>query len=240
MKRIRLGRALAVGVATIAILSTLSALSMPVLERRAPLTMIVMWLVLFLMQAGIYEFGHAIRARFGLAVYAGAQAAILFAIALSRPPDNLILVLYMAAVAELVSLAGGGSAWGSVRITLGAVLLLVLASIITSDLYRATTDGLILATTGLIAHAIAGLMRGSFSSPAHAVPVVQSPTGPALSVREVEVLRELVSGARNSEIAVRLGISERTVKAHLGAIYQKLGVETRAAAVAAAARLKIL
>jgi len=40
----------------------------------------------------------------------------------------------------------------------------------------------------------------------------------------------------SKEIAFALGISERTVKAHLGSIYQKLGVDSRAAAIAAAAQ----
>jgi DNA-binding CsgD family transcriptional regulator len=64
--------------------------------------------------------------------------------------------------------------------------------------------------------------------------------GAALSAREVEVLRELVSGARNADISATLRISERTVKAHLGSIYQKLGVASRSAAVAAAVRLKLV
>jgi len=37
------------------------------------------------------------------------------------------------------------------------------------------------------------------------------------------------------EIAFALGISERTIKAHLGSIYQKLGVDSRAAAIVTAA-----
>ena len=50
----------------------------------------------------------------------------------------------------------------------------------------------------------------------------------------LDVLGELVRGARNGEIAASLGISERTVKAHLTHIYQKLGVDSRAGAVATA------
>ena len=237
MKRIGLGRALGAGVATVAILNTLSALSMPVPERKAPLMLIVGWLALFFVHACVYEFGHRIRGRFGLSAYAEAQAAILFAIALSRPPAGLTIVLYMAAVAELVTLAG--SAWGSVWITLGAVLLLVLAEGLTSNLYRATTDGLILAATGLIAHAIAALLPRPLKSPPR-LAAIQAERGPGLSAREVEVLAELVKGARNSDIAAMLGISERTVKAHLGTIYRKLGVASRSAAVAAAVQLKLL
>lgn len=238
MNRLKLSRALATVVVAVAVLNTLSALSMPVPERKAPLLVVVAWLVLLLLHAAVYEFGGRIRSRFDLGVYAGAQAAILFGIALARPPAPLTIVLYMAAVAELVTLAG--SAWGTVRITIGAVVLLVLASLITADLYRATTDGLVLAATGLVAHAIAGLLHRRFIEVPRAVPVVGGTGAPALSAREADVLVALVQGARNSEIAGRLGISERTVKAHLGSIYQKLGVTSRSAAVSAAVRGKLV
>jgi NarL family two-component system response regulator YdfI len=59
---------------------------------------------------------------------------------------------------------------------------------------------------------------------------------PDLTERELEVLRRVAQGERSKEIAVRLGISERTVKAHLAGIYNKLGVDSRAAAIAVAAR----
>lgn len=48
-----------------------------------------------------------------------------------------------------------------------------------------------------------------------------------LSGREAEVAREVAAGRSNKEIAAFLGITERTVKAHLGAIFTKLGVRDR-------------
>ena len=57
-----------------------------------------------------------------------------------------------------------------------------------------------------------------------------------LSDRELEVLRAAARGERNKEIAHALGISERTVKAHLAGAFNKLGVDSRAAAVAIAAQ----
>ena len=48
-----------------------------------------------------------------------------------------------------------------------------------------------------------------------------------LSEREAEVAREVVAGRSNKEIARVLGITERTVKAHLGAVFAKLGVRDR-------------
>ncbi|MBM3125287.1 MAG: response regulator transcription factor [Chloroflexi bacterium] len=55
-----------------------------------------------------------------------------------------------------------------------------------------------------------------------------------LTERELEVLRAAARGERSKEIAIHLGISERTVKAHLDSVYNKLGVDSRAAAVATA------
>jgi DNA-binding NarL/FixJ family response regulator len=48
-----------------------------------------------------------------------------------------------------------------------------------------------------------------------------------LTEREKQVARTLASGASNKEIARALGITERTVKAHVGAIFDKLQVRDR-------------
>lgn len=61
-------------------------------------------------------------------------------------------------------------------------------------------------------------------------------TGLDLTEREKEILKAVAEGQRSKEIAVQLGITERTVKAHLSSIYNKLGVDSRAAAIAAAAQ----
>jgi NarL family two-component system response regulator YdfI len=61
-----------------------------------------------------------------------------------------------------------------------------------------------------------------------------------LTDRELEVLRATALGARNKEIAYKLGISERTVKAHLSSIYIKFKVDSRAAAVAIATQMGLL
>lgn len=61
-----------------------------------------------------------------------------------------------------------------------------------------------------------------------------------LTEREQEVLEAVARGERSKEVAVRLGISERTVKAHLASIYEKLGVDSRAAAIAVAAQKGLL
>lgn len=50
---------------------------------------------------------------------------------------------------------------------------------------------------------------------------------PGLTPREREVLRLVSTGLANKQIARRLGISERTVKAHLTAVFQRIGVADR-------------
>ncbi len=57
-----------------------------------------------------------------------------------------------------------------------------------------------------------------------------------LTPREAELLSFLTQGLSNRELGQRLFISEATVKTHLAHIYAKLGVETRAAAIATAIR----
>ncbi len=57
-----------------------------------------------------------------------------------------------------------------------------------------------------------------------------------LSSREMEVLRLMVAGMSNKEIAYRLGISHQTVKNHVTAILNKLGVADRTQATVYALR----
>jgi LuxR family transcriptional regulator, maltose regulon positive regulatory protein len=73
-------------------------------------------------------------------------------------------------------------------------------------------------------------MAGDEASPA------AGKTAGALSPRELEVLRLLAQGLSNSMIAKQLGVSEFTVKRHVGNILTKLDLPTRAAAAAHAAR----
>jgi len=61
-----------------------------------------------------------------------------------------------------------------------------------------------------------------------------------LSAREAQILARLAEGLVNKQIAARLGISRHTVKTHLAALFHKLGVSTRAEAVAAGARAGVI
>lgn len=79
--------------------------------------------------------------------------------------------------------------------------------------------------------------------PSVASPVVESPVrsaGPPLTPREDEVLRLLIAGRTNAEIADALFISRRTAGTHVTNIFSKFGVDSRAAAVAHAFRQGIV
>jgi len=66
-------------------------------------------------------------------------------------------------------------------------------------------------------------------------PVPRGPVDPAslgLTPREAEVLAAIARGLSNAEIAAELFLSEKTVKNHINRIFRKLGVTSRAAAIA--------
>ena len=67
-----------------------------------------------------------------------------------------------------------------------------------------------------------------------------TPLAEPLTTRELEVLRLVVQGARNSEIGQRLSITVKTVETHLTSIYGKLGVQSRAEAIALAQKQGLL
>jgi DNA-binding NarL/FixJ family response regulator len=241
----RLGRALALGLATVAAFWLLSALSMPVADRRLATWLALTITALMAAQAALYWSGEQLRARFGLRNYLLAQAAIAFAVGMSGALVPVGLALYLALTAEAVVLAG--PRFGTVPIAVVAIIVFGTNAILTSNLYFGATAALLLAVTSMIAQAITALVHrraplvaaaGAASANGAAHPSDGAAAAPMrgarnLTPREDEVLRALSTGSRSSEIASQLGITERTVKAHLASIYQKLGVESRTEAIAA-------
>jgi NarL family two-component system response regulator YdfI len=94
---------------------------------------------------------------------------------------------------------------------------------------RAAAHGEFTVKPDMMARILAHAVRGVTTAP---------PAGARgaldLTEREREVLSGVARGERSKEIAARLHISERTVGAHLSSIFAKLGVDSRASAVAAA------
>lgn len=84
------------------------------------------------------------------------------------------------------------------------------------------------------------LSHTTLAAPASAHAAHESTTYGELSKREREVLAGVARGERSKEIAARLGITERTVRAYLTNIYTKLNVDSRSSAVATAVERGLL
>jgi two-component system, NarL family, nitrate/nitrite response regulator NarL len=82
-----------------------------------------------------------------------------------------------------------------------------------------------------------GLTGSDIDNPVYAQAPAMQPEAGALTVRQIEVLGFLCQGKGNKEIAADFGLSEKTVKTHLSAIFKVLRVVNRTQAVLAARRL---
>src|SRR5207302_9359019 len=71
----------------------------------------------------------------------------------------------------------------------------------------------------------------SYLAPAAAAKLAEGVTRVRLTPREMATLKLLADGKANKEIASALEISERTVKSHLGHLFEKLGVTSRTEAI---------
>jgi two-component system NarL family response regulator len=76
----------------------------------------------------------------------------------------------------------------------------------------------------------------TYLAPAAAARLAEGVTHVQLTPRELATLRLMADGRANKEIASTLGISERTVKTHLGHLFEKLGVTSRTEAIKIAMR----
>ena len=76
----------------------------------------------------------------------------------------------------------------------------------------------------------------TYLAPAAAAKLAEGVTRVQLTPREMAALRLMADGKANKEIASALEISERTVKTHLGHLFEKLGVTSRTEAIKVATR----
>jgi DNA-binding NarL/FixJ family response regulator len=84
-----------------------------------------------------------------------------------------------------------------------------------------------------VSHAQTGATSG-------AVPTTNEPDVALLTLRLLEVLSRVCQGKTNKQIATELGLSEKTVKAHVTAIFKVLGVVNRTQAVLVARRVGMI
>lgn len=88
----------------------------------------------------------------------------------------------------------------------------------------------------LVACIRAVLAGKTYLAPAAAEKLAEGVTRVQLTPRELSTLRLMADGKANKEIASALDISERTVKTHLGHLFEKLGVTSRTEAIKVATR----
>ena len=86
---------------------------------------------------------------------------------------------------------------------------------------------------GCIREVLAGK---TYLAPAAAAKLAEGVARVRLTPRELATLQLMADGKANKEIASELGISERTVKTHLGHLFEKLGVTSRTEAIGVASR----
>jgi DNA-binding NarL/FixJ family response regulator len=103
-------------------------------------------------------------------------------------------------------------------------------------LRRDASPAELVAAIEAVAAGLVALHPEAVPRPTPAAPSAAEP----LTRREREILTLLADGLGNKVIAARLGISDHTVKAHVGAIFDKLHVGTRAEAVALGLRLGLI
>lgn len=137
------------------------------------------------------------------------------------PAAALLVLSDDARVAQ--ALAGAGGVWGILPLS-GSEEQLAAA-------IHALAEGLWVASPALLS----GLLRQPIQPAGEDLPAPGTLTG-----REQEVLQLMAGGLANKQIAVRLGISEHTVKFHLSSIYAKLGVASRTEAVTIGTRLGLI
>lgn len=114
------------------------------------------------------------------------------------------------------------------------------------DVYRAIRAGALgylqkSAPREELLQAVRGVAQGKRFLPADMAQRLAERLGrPEPSPRELEVLRLIAQGRGNKEIAALLGVSDETVKTHVGNVMQKLHAQDRAHAVTEAIRLGLI
>lgn len=114
------------------------------------------------------------------------------------------------------------------------------------DIYRALNAGAVTyLLKDMVGQDLIGVIRAVHAGERPLTPDIRAlleehARQPALTPREIEVLKMVYQGFRNKEIAVRLFVQEETVRVHLKNIYTKLNVSDRTAAVNVALRRGII
>jgi DNA-binding NarL/FixJ family response regulator len=95
-------------------------------------------------------------------------------------------------------------------------------------------------TPTIVLHDVDDLVHALKSDSWEQAGAARPAAGPSLTPRESAIVRLIAQGEDTNQIAARLGISQSTVRKHVGNLLEKLGTSTRFAAVARARQLGVL
>ena len=155
-------------------------------------------------------------------------------------PDLVIMDLIMPKM-------DGVAATRELRALMPEIKVLILTTFGTSDgiarALEAGAGGAIMKNASLpeLANAIRTVARGgSYLTPEIKRMLAENPPITPLSPRQLEILRSLVRGLSNNDIALELGIGVDMVKKHTKSLFAKIGAANRAEAVAIALQRQLL
>jgi DNA-binding NarL/FixJ family response regulator len=165
------------------------------------------------------------------------RAADLERLLRARAPDVALLDADLAAdVDQLLQVA-------RMAMPQGALVLLAqdIDPVLARRTFAADIDGVVLksATSEEVVASLQRIVAGHAVFPSAWLSAARAPAQDALSERQREVLELIAQGLPNESIAERLFISKNTVKFHVAAIYERLGVRNRVQAAQALAAMRM-
>ena len=143
----------------------------------------------------------------------GGGAEVIRGVARERPAQRFLALSVSDAPEDVITIIRAG-ARGYVTKTISGPEL--------ADAVRRVKDG-----DAVFSPRLAGFVLDAFAGLAGAVPAEIDPELDLLTAREKEVLRHIARGYMYKEIALRLGISAKTVEAHVSAVLRKLQLSNR-------------
>jgi len=253
-------RVLGAAVGTTAVLYLLAALSRPAYERGVSASIALVTASLLAVHACIYVFGGQLEGALRPTTVVGANAGTLVVLAAVSPSVWLNIAVF-AAFTTLV-IARHSLPYSPNIVRLLAIVVFATSTAVGFGVYRGSAIAFVLSIVFLLGQAVVLTGARNDLSDGTRIPTVADTersaiatvedsakqaslveAGPAstpLTGRELDVLRLAAQGMKSADIALSLGITERTVKAHLAAAYRRLGVTSRAAAIARAATRGLL
>jgi DNA-binding NarL/FixJ family response regulator len=143
----------------------------------------------------------------------GGGVEVIRQVAVKRPAQRFLALSVSDAAEDVIAIIRAG-ARGYVTKTISGTEL--------ADAVRRVAEG-----DAVFSPRLAGFVLDAFAGAASLPPAEVDPELDQLSPREREVLRHIARGYLYKEIALRLGISAKTVEAHVSAVLRKLQLSNR-------------